>query len=213
MCDEEVDTLSDAFYEARRRDLEQRLRHGRYEHSIGVSDMAVRLARVYGVDGGKARLAGLLHDWDKSYDDEGIRHRVAELGLSVDPDVLADMPALLHGPTGAAALARAYPRIPRDVIRAIELHTTADVGMTDLDMVVYIADAIEPGRRYGDLDAIRGSVGSVSLEELFLTTLQHLLVNLVGRRKLVFPGTLGIWNYYIARSREAAGVVSEKGTA
>lgn len=213
MREGEADALSDAFYEARRCELEQRLKHGRYEHSLAVAGEAMRLARLYGVDGRKARLAGLLHDWDKGYDDEGIRHRVEELGLSVDPAVLADMPALLHGPTGAAALARAYPRIPRDVIRAIELHTTGEVGMTDLDMVIYVADAIEPGRRYGGLDAIRGSVGAVPLEELFLTTLQHLLVNLVERRKLVFPGTLGIWNHYTARSRGVAGAASEKGTA
>lgn len=207
------DALSDGFYEQRERDLERRLKRKRYEHSLGVADTSARLAQCYGVDVRKARLAGLLHDWDKDYDDEGIRRRVGELGIAVHPYAFEEMPVLLHGPTAAAALAREFPEIPGDVVRAIELHTTGAVGMTDLDMVVYVADALEPGRRYGSLDELRALEGAVPLEELFLATFQHVLVNLVERRKRVYPETLDVWNHYIARSREAEGAKPEKGTA
>lgn len=213
MADSPVDVLSDAFYEARRHDLAQRLRHKRYEHSLGVADTAAVLARLYDADECKARLAGLLHDWDKAYDDEGIRHRVEDLHVSVDPYVFAEMPQLLHGPTAAAALSRAYPDIPADIIRAIELHTTGAVQMTDLDMIVYIADAIEPNRRYDGLDALRGLAGGISLDDLFVATFQHILLNLVERRKRVYPDTLTIWNHHLARSREVADAGSRKGTA
>ena len=210
---EGADALSDGFYEARKRDLEKRLKRSRYEHALSVADTAARLARIYGVDERKARLAGLLHDWDKSYDDEGIRRRAEELGLEVDPYSFAEMPALLHGFTAAAALAQAYPQLPRDVVRAIELHTTGEIGMTDLDMIVYVADAIEPGRRYGGLDDVRKLVGKASLEELYLATFQHILLNLVDRRKRVYPRTLEVWNHYVVRAREAAGATPRKGTA
>ena len=112
-----ADALSDAFLEARERDLRERLGRRRYEHTLGVA--AARRARAYGVDERKARLAGLLHDWDKGYDDAGIRARVEELGLAVDPYVFEEMPWLLHGPTAAAALARAFPCLLRDVVQAI----------------------------------------------------------------------------------------------
>ena len=124
-----------------------------------MAGTAARLARAYGVDECKARLAGLLHDWDKGYDDAGIRARVEELGLAVDPYVFEEMPWLLHGPTAAAALARAFPCLPRDVVQAIARHTAGAVGMTDLDMVVYVADALEPGRDYAGLDEIRALAG------------------------------------------------------
>ena len=207
------DVLSDEFFEARRRDLEKRLKRSRYEHTLSVAETAVRLARLYGVDERKARLAGLLHDWDKNYDDDGIRRRVEELGLQVDPYSFETMPPLLHGFTAAAALERMYPQLPRDIVRAIELHTTGAVGMTDLDMIVYVADAIEPGRTYGGLDGIRALVGDASLEELFLATFQHVLLNLVNRRKRVYPRTLEVWNHYVVRARGAADATPRKGTA
>ena len=207
------DVLADAFFEAREADLEQRLGHRRFEHTLGVAATAERLARLYGVDKRKARLAGLLHDWDKSYDDAGIRCRAEELGLAVDPYVFEEMPQLLHGPTAAAALAQAFPELPRDVVQAIERHTAGAVGMTDLDMVVYIADALEPGRDYQGLEDIRSLEGKVALEELYLATFRHVFLNLVERRKRIHPHSIEIWNYYIGRARDIASGPNRKGTA
>ena len=42
--------------------LESRLKPERYVHSLGVAEKAGKLARRFGVDETKARLAGLLHD-------------------------------------------------------------------------------------------------------------------------------------------------------
>ena len=208
------EALSAAFFEARERDLERRLGRRRFEHTLGVADTAARLARLYSVDERKARLAGLLHDWDKNYDDEGIRTRVQELGLTVDPYVFEEMPQLLHGPTAAAALAREFPCLPRDVVQAVERHTAGAVGMTDLDMVVYVADALEPGRDYAGLDEIRALVGKVPLEELYLATFRQVFMNLVERRKRIHPQSIEIWNHSLARARSASGGKEEsKGTA
>ena len=46
-------------------DLKQILSERRYEHSIGVMNMAGELAEIYNVDVETAKLAGLLHDNDK----------------------------------------------------------------------------------------------------------------------------------------------------
>ena len=205
-----ADALSDAFLEARERDLRERLGRRRFEHTLGVAGTAARLARTYGVDERKARLAGLLHDWDKAYDDAGIRVRVEELGLAVDPYVFEEMPWLLHGPTAAAELVRAYPDLSADVVQAIARHTAAAVGMSDLDMIIYIADAIEPSRDFDGLDELRAAIGAVPLEELFMMTFNHILLTLVERRRRLHPATVEVWNHYVARSRDAK---AEKGTA
>ena len=52
----------------------------RHAHSLGVARTADKLARCYGVNRFEAVAAGLLHDWDKGYDDEGIRQRARDLG-------------------------------------------------------------------------------------------------------------------------------------
>lgn len=197
-----TDVLGEAFFEARREELRARLpKKSRYRHSLGVAEESAHLARLYGADERKARLAGLLHDWDKGYDDAGIRARVAELGLEVDPFLLERMPQLLHGPTAAAALARSFPELPVDVVSAIERHTAGAVDMSDLDMIVYIADVIEPGRDFPGVDELRRLPGTEPLEDLFVDVCAHVFGNLVERRRFIHPQTLEVWNHYIARKK------------
>lgn len=201
-CLGRMDLLSDEFFEGCCKLLRERLpKKSRYRHSLGVSGESVRLAHLYGADERKARLAGLLHDWDKGYDDEGIRARVAELGLRVDPFLLERMPQLLHGPTAAAALAKRFPQIPSDVLSAIERHTAGAVDMSDLDMIVYIADVIEPNRDFPGVDDLRALPEKESLDDLFIDVSAHVLVNLVDRRRFVHPNTLEVWNHCIARKK------------
>ena len=194
---------SDRLVKAARKELKERLSPGRYAHAESVAKTAAMLARTYGVDVRKAELAGLIHDWDKNYNDTQIRQRAKELGVKVDPEVLEDMPNTLHGATAAVALKRAFPEIGDDVLQAIACHTSGAVGMSDLAMVVYIADVIEPLRPYQSMDALRDSVGKVSLEELFLATFQHVFLHLVENRSRIHPDTVKVWNYYVCRSRKA----------
>lgn len=194
----QADVLGKAFFEARRAELAGRVKPKRFEHSLGVSQTAAKMARIYGADEDVARLAGLLHDWDKGFDDAGILARVAELGLTEQLSSYLDMPHLLHGPTAAVALKRDFPELPEELLEAIRLHTTGAVEMTDLDMIVYTADAIEPSRDYPGIDALRKLVGTVDLQELYLSTFQHVLENLVQRRKRIHPDTVTVWNHYVA---------------
>ena len=192
------DALSKAFFNARKAELEKRVSAKRFKHSLGVSDTCAQLAKEYGVDVKKARLAGLLHDWDKGYDDERARARVRELGMEdeIDPHIVEDMPGVLHGITAARALGREFPGIPGDVLQAISRHTTAALDMTPLDMVLYIADAIEPNRQFGRIDELRAAVGAVTLEELYFETYEYWVFLLFERRKPLHPDTIAIWNAY-----------------
>ena len=124
------DALSEDFFAAREAELRGRVSAKRFAHVQGVVAMAERLARTYGVDVARARLAALLHDWDKGYDDEGVRERARDVGAQVDPWLVEHMPRLLHGPTAARALGRAFPSIPEDVLLAIDRHTTGSTDMS-----------------------------------------------------------------------------------
>ena len=82
-----ADWRSEEFYKERRDELEKRVGPRRFKHSLGVSETAEALARVYGADKTAARMAGLLHDWDKGYDDPGILARADELGMELDAEL------------------------------------------------------------------------------------------------------------------------------
>lgn len=193
-------TLTDEFYYAMKERLAQRLKAARFEHSIRVADTAVQLAQVYGVDTRKARIAGLLHDWDKGYDNESIQKRARELKIEVDPYVFERMPKLLHGITAAAALHEEFPELDDDVIRAIERHTSGAIDMSNLDMIVYVADVIEPSRLYSAMDDLRALVGQLTLEELFLKTYKQVFSHLIAQDYRIHPDSIDIWNYYISRA-------------
>ncbi len=196
-----ADALTKEFFNERKAELEQRVSPKRFKHSLGVAETCAALAKEYGVDVKRAHIAGLLHDWDKGFDDDQARARVYELGLEgeIDPYVVETMPGVLHGITAARALGRQFPCIPADVLQAISRHTTAAIDMSPLDMVLYIADAIEPNRQFGRLDELRAAVGKVSLEDLYFQTYEYWVFLLFERRRPLHPDTITIWNSYAAK--------------
>ena len=83
----------------------------------------------------------------------------------------------------------------------MDRHTVAASDMSDLDMVLYIADALEPNRVYDDADRLRAKFGAVSLEELFFSVYEYWIMNMMGRQMQLHPNTVEVWNHYAARAR------------
>ena len=120
--------------------LMQRVNPSRYVHSISVAKTARKLARVYGYDEHIARMAGLLHDWDKALLPAQLQQRISDFDLKVSPDAINGMPWVLHGPTAAAVLRRDFPCFGEEVFQAIERHTVGAPDMAPLDMIrVFVA--------------------------------------------------------------------------
>lgn len=196
------DPFDEAHYKMMKKRLKKRLNDSRFKHSKGVAKTSAQLAEVYGLDPDMARMAGLLHDWDKCYSDKDARRWAIELKVDIDPVVIEEMPWLLHGPTAAAALKNEFPEFGDEVFSAIARHTSGAVDMSALDCVVYIADIIEPGRDYGPdsgLDELRDIVGEVSLEELYFQAFKFTFFYLLKGDRVLFPGTADIWNALVSR--------------
>ena len=189
----------DEIYLDGRKKLEGRLTQYRLLHSISVSDIAVLMATVYEVDPDSARVAGLLHDWDKNYSDAELIERAKTFGIEI-PGNPKSMAALLHAQTGAHAVAQEYPELQPEIIQAIARHTAAATDMTDLDMIIYIADMIEPLRTGANLKPLRSLAGNASLEELFVKCYQETLNHLIRRRRFIHPSSVEIWNVYAAKT-------------
>jgi predicted HD superfamily hydrolase involved in NAD metabolism len=177
--------------------IQDRLGAEAAEHCRAVSLSAAELARTYGVDVEQARIAGLLHDWDREQAPAELLADAATRGIDVS-DADSASPYLLHARTGADALREALPELDDAVLDAVSRHTLGAVGMTPLDMVVYIADMIEPSRDYLGVDALRDAVGRGPLTELFALCYQQSLSHLVRARKRIHPLTVDVWNEYVA---------------
>ncbi|MDO9107693.1 MAG: bis(5'-nucleosyl)-tetraphosphatase (symmetrical) YqeK [Coriobacteriia bacterium] len=170
------------------------------EHCRAVAKAAEELARRYGVDPDQAWLAGLLHDWAHDESANELLAQAAQLGLEIAP-IDHDVPYLLHARVARAELSSAMPDLSPAVLDAIERHTLGSPEMTDLDMCVYVADMIEPARRFDGVDALRESVFAVSLFHLYARAYAASLSHLLVAGKYIHPSSVQAWNAIVAEER------------
>jgi predicted HD superfamily hydrolase involved in NAD metabolism len=116
---------------------------GLRDHVLRVEVEAEWLSRRYDVDPERARLAVLGHDLVRHKSESELLELAGDYGLDPDP-VEKAAPVLVHGPVAAKILLRDYEYDDGEVLAGIDCHTTARVGMTMLEKVLFIADKIEP---------------------------------------------------------------------
>ena len=131
-----------------------RLSDKRYEHTINVKKMAVKLAKRYGADKEKAALAAILHDSAKEISKDEMReimrqyHQYAEGGESRPTPVW-------HG-ICASILARTQWGVEDEaILSAIACHTAGKPGMSKLDKIVYLADMTSAERDWPGVNKLR----------------------------------------------------------
>ena len=165
-----------------------RLSQGRLEHSLRVADEAVRLARRWGADAEKARLAGILHDAARELPQEELRRLVAEHRIAVTEQEL-QVQELLHAPVGAFLVRHEFGMDDADVWAAIRYHTTGRAGMSVLEKVIYLADYIEPGRNFPGVDQAR-RLAEKNLDEAIFWALNQTIDYLAQRGRAAHPFTV-----------------------
>lgn len=135
------------------RDLAERLKPTRFSHTLGVAQTARELAIRFGIDPGKAYIAGLLHDCAKGLSAGELLEMADPAGA--DDGERACLP-VLHAPVGAWLARERYGVRDPAVLGAIRRHTLGFSGAGDLDLAVYTADLIEPGRKmFPGLERVR----------------------------------------------------------
>ena len=193
------DYLSPKFYKKMKHAVKSRVSTDRFEHIKSVAKTSKLIAQLYDLDVSKARLAAILHDWDKGLSDAEVVEKACRLGLheEFNPWVMEHLPNILHGPTAAKDILDNFKSFPTDVAHAIAVHTTACSNMSELDMCLYVADAIEPTRSYAEMSELWAKVGKISLQELYETVFCLWTIKLIEKRKVIYPKTLEIYNNMI----------------
>ncbi|MGD0966935.1 MAG: bis(5'-nucleosyl)-tetraphosphatase (symmetrical) YqeK [Candidatus Aquilonibacter sp.] len=125
----------------------------RYRHCVRVARSADILAQIHGVAPHKARLASMLHDLARLYSNERLMNECELRKLPID-DFERRNPIVLHAPLGAALAREQFGVDDPEVLSAIAKHTLGAEAMSPLDCVVYLADALEPGRDFANREKI-----------------------------------------------------------
>lgn len=125
-----------------------------------------------------------------------MRKRIADVGATrlVGSKIIQEMPKVAHGTTAALSLGVKYPSIPSDVLKAVMHHTTASTRMSRLDMVVYVADALDPGRNYPEYNELAAMIGKECLEDLFCKVYGKSTIAVINKGQTLHPKTAVIWN-------------------
>ena len=121
-------------------------------HTLGVRDTALEFCKKYGADPLKAEIAALAHDMYRGLRGEDLKKTVIELGL---PERYQEDPNLAHGKIAAIKLKEDYGVDDEDILNAVSYHTTGRAGMSTLEKIIFLADAIEPGRTYPGVENVR----------------------------------------------------------
>lgn len=163
----------------------------RWTHTLGVMESATALAKRYGADEKKADLAALLHDYCKYWPIDKQSDVLEESGELAD--FLHYDKALLHAPAAAVVVRRKFGIDDAEVLDAIRYHTSGRVGMTLLDKIVCLADYIEPGRDFPEVEELR-LLAETSLEKALVAGFDSTIRYLLSRGLKVYPLTLDARN-------------------
>lgn len=134
-------------FEALSRVVAGRMSPKRFRHTEQVVGLAAEMAALYGVDPEKARIAALFHDCCK--DREAPGNNLAHAGEAAD---------LMQSEFGIEDV---------DILNAVRYHTTGRAQMSKLELIVFLADTLEPSREYAGVDALR----SLALKDLYMGAL------------------------------------------
>ncbi len=172
------------------------LKPKRMPHVLGTEQVAAELARRYGADETRARIAALLHDCTKKLDMDQQLSLCAEYGLALD-DLEQKALKLLHSRTGAEIARRVFG-VTDDVYSAIRWHTTGREDMTTLEKILYLADYIEPTRDFDGVEPLRKLVYE-DLDKGMLLGLQMTIEEMTEMGNPVHHHTLDARNYLIEK--------------
>ena len=186
-------------------DLKSRLDPERFMHTQGVMYTSSALAMAHGVSVERARIAGLLHDCAKYMRGQVIIDASREAGVEVT-EFDEKNPSILHAKLGAKYARTRYGVEDKEILSAIEFHTTGKPEMTKLEQIVYIADFIEPNRdselsdnsdNYEEFDPSQiRKTAFTNLDECCYLIMHFMVSKLINSGKLMDKTTLLAYNYY-----------------
>lgn len=171
--------------------IEHNLKEKRLKHTYSVAEEAVRLAEKYGEDCERAEFAALFHDMFRSTPVTVLNMYVRHLGL---PDRLMDNANLSHSKVAAEIMKRDYGIEDEDMINAVSFHTTGRAGMSRLEKIIFLADAIEPGRNYPSVEETR-RLAYIDLDKACISSLERTVEYIRGKGEYLDPDTVNALNY------------------
>ncbi|WP_294389266.1 bis(5'-nucleosyl)-tetraphosphatase (symmetrical) YqeK [uncultured Clostridium sp.] len=179
--------------------LKNNLKPSRYGHTLGVVNTAIKLAEIYGEDKSKAEIAALCHDVAKNMSNEELRKLIdnENIILSIDEENTQE---LWHSIIAPVIARKVFGIEDEEVLNAMRWHTTGKENMTNLEKIVYLADLIEPSRKFDGIDEIR-EIAYKDLDLAMLKALTHTTIYLLKQGCAVDINSVKARNYLVYNTK------------
>lgn len=178
--------------------LKKNMKQERYIHSINVANVAHSLAKHYGIDENKAELAGLIHDCAKEESYEKLAYYARNCGFPVDEESF-QITQILHGPASAYIARQVLGVKDEEILSSIRYHVTGKENMTIMEKIIFIADYIEPGRKFQGVEKVRTMVYE-DIDKALLIAFDQTIMYIIERKMLLHHDTVSARNYLIKNS-------------
>lgn len=171
--------------------VKTQLRKERFEHTIRVLDTAEELANRFDAPVEEVKLAAVFHDYAKHRPLDELKSGIISSDLPMD--LLDYHSELWHGPIGAILVEREQGITDKNILSAIHYHTTGKADMNKIEMIVYLADYIEPGREFKGLDEVRKASKS-DLQYACWIVARNTINHLIRKEATVYPDSIHAYN-------------------
>lgn len=144
----------------------------------------------------KITISVLFHDMFRGTPECEIDRLLDEFGIGeIDGHIYKGNANLAHGKIASMVMAMEWGITDRDILNAVSYHTTGRAGMSILERVLFLADAIEDGRDYSGVDEIRAEAHK-SLDRGCLAALKNTVEYLNNEGVHIDRDTLDALKYF-----------------
>ena len=152
------------------------------------------LAEIHGVDVEKVDFALATHDLARALSSEQLlaeaKRRKLELTLLETRE-----PILIHGALAALWLEHEEGISDRDVLEAVQWHTTGTAGMSQIAMAVFLADKLDPDKlRYYPFQEELKNLAYENLDQGLLYFLNRQIEYFIANDFLIHPSGIELRN-------------------
>ncbi|SHE62886.1 bis(5'-nucleosyl)-tetraphosphatase (symmetrical) YqeK [Alkalibacter saccharofermentans] len=182
-------------YELLKLEVEKMMSDKRYRHSLGVVESAMELAQRYGCDMEKTMIAAILHDCAKSFSRKKMLDIIEKNDLDVD-EITYYETQLMHGPVGSFVAKSKFGVDDEEILSAIRYHTTGKKSMTMLEKIIYLADFVEPGRKYHGVEQLR-KLAMADLDKAMIQAFDNTIKYVVSLDSVLHTDTIEARNHLI----------------
>lgn len=162
------------------------MKPSRREHTENVVKTAQKLSERFGGDDVKATVASWYHDLARNLPQEELDRLVVD--FEIGPQYIG-RPNLSHSKVAVELMKRDFGIDDREILDAVSYHTTGRAGMSLLEKIVFLADAIEPGRDYPGVGEIR-EAAEVDIDKACLISLENTIKHVMDRGGYMDPDTI-----------------------